>query len=98
MSAADVNGDGSPDLISANFDDNTLTVLMNLSAPPTLKILPTNPGTALVSWSPLWPGYVLQQNTNLCTTSWSDISNPGGTNQLAISPVTGNKFFRLRHP
>jgi hypothetical protein len=98
VTAADVNGDGVPDLISANFgsaaDGHTLTVLLNLTP---LKIQTANGGGVLVSWFPAWPGYQLQQNSNLGTTNWNNVSNPSGTNRVTISPATGNNFFRLRH-
>jgi hypothetical protein len=35
--AADVNGDGKVDLISANYDDSTLTVFTNASVFPPLR-------------------------------------------------------------
>jgi hypothetical protein len=95
VAAADVNGDGTPDLISANYSDNTLAVLLNL---PALKIQSASAGTALVSWSPAWPGYLLQQNTNVATANWANVTNSTGTNRITISPATGNNFFRLRHP
>ena len=99
VTAADVNGDGTPDLISGNCGSdsfgNTLTVLLSM---PALGLKIPNAGTALVSWSPAWPGYVLQGRTNLSAGSWINVNNPTGTNRITISPATGNNFFRLRHP
>jgi len=68
---ADVNGDGRPDLISANLF-GTLSVLINTSTfpPPTsvLSLTLKRPRNGiLVSWASASAGWSLQQNPDLAT-------------------------------
>ena len=103
--AADLNGDGLPDLVSANYTDNSLSVLLNgADAPdsPSLTISLTNSHTVVISWPAPSDGFGLQQNSNLSTMNWLDFSGTvttnGTTKSATISPATNNLFFRLRHP
>jgi FG-GAP-like repeat len=107
--AADVNGDGKMDLISANLD-NTLTVLTNATifSPPTftppLTIKPSGLGMQ-ISWPSDSPGWSLQQNPDLTTANWGpsgysgfNISDDGTNKSLTMPSSSGNLFFRLLHP
>jgi len=106
VAAADVNGDGKPDLISANFGTGTLSVLVNETifplVAPALAISLTGPNTVVVSWPSSAAGFVLQQNSDLTTMNWPDFSGTvntnGTTKSVTISPATNNLFFRLFHP
>ncbi len=107
--AADVNGDGNLDLISAN-GDNTISVLLNTSTflPPT-----SAPPVAIniqacglrVSWPSASAGWSLQQNPDLTTANWGpsgyngyDISDDGTNRSLTIPSQPGNLYFRPLHP
>ena len=108
VAAADVNGDGRPDLISANPGTGKLAVLMNETIfpliGPSLAIKLTGPKNVVISWPSPSDGFVLQQNTNLAPANWLNFSGTvntnanGTTNSATISPATNNLFFRLRHP
>jgi hypothetical protein len=72
---------------------------------PTLNI--TVAGTnAVLSWPDLssTAGYVLQQNSDLTTTNWIDVTDTPTLNltnlqnQVLLSPTNGNSFYRLRSP
>lgn len=102
--AADLNGDGATDLVSANFGNGignalqtpgSLTVLLDL---PVLNLKSLTAASVLVSWANDWPGYALQQSTNLAGGLWTNVNNPTGTNQVVISPTIRSQLFRLRHP
>ena len=58
--------------------------------------------SVIVSW-PNTGSYTLQQNSNVAApagwvTSGYSISSSNGTNSIAITPPTGNLFFRLARP
>jgi hypothetical protein len=99
---ADVNNDGRPDLASANYFDNSLSVLLHGVIAPSLAIRFTGPKTVVISWPSPSDGFVLQQNTNLAPANWLNFSGTLTTNGATISatnsPATNNLFFRLRHP
>jgi hypothetical protein len=102
---ADVNGDGRLDLICADNNDKTLVVLTNTGTFKPRLAVKLSGNNVVVSWASSWTGWagwILQQNTNLATTGWTNFSgtigDDGTTKTATNSPVTGNKFFRLSHP
>jgi hypothetical protein len=70
------------------------------SVPP-LSISPAA-NQLVISWPTGAAGFVLQQNSNLATTNWIVVTNAvnptGSQNQVFISPLTTNNYFRLFHP
>jgi hypothetical protein len=68
--------------------------LPNNSA-PSLRIFSMASNTAVVAW----PGYVLQQNSNLTTTNWVKAPNAitvvSNAYQVIVSPLAGQEFYRL---
>jgi hypothetical protein len=73
--AADLNGDGKPDLIASNFKDNTVTVLMNTSIFPATTNFPKlnirQQGRNMrVAWPSVSPGWSLQEKPDLTKPNW----------------------------
>ena len=68
---------------------------------PTLSITLTSTNTLIVSW-PLSPAGFLQQNSNLTTTNWVNVTNSavvvGGQNQIILPTSSENNFFRIMYP
>jgi hypothetical protein len=95
--AADVDGDGVPDLISA---DNEGFVSVVLAAPTMLTNIVNG---MVISWpTNAADGFGLQRNSNLNTTNWVNITTTptvvNGTNQVSDPLTNTNRFYRLRHP
>jgi DNA/RNA endonuclease G (NUC1) len=68
---------------------------------PTLSIALTSTNTLIVSW-PVSPAGFLQQNSNLTTTNWVNVTNAanvgGGQNQIILPTSSENNFFRIIYP
>ena len=58
--------------------------------------------TATVTWPSLSPGFILQQNVDLNTTSWGirrELVRDDGINRsVVVNSAAGNSFYRLFRP
>jgi hypothetical protein len=68
----------------------------------TLLIARTDLNTTLISWDASVTGFALQEKSDLNITNWVDVTNAvvaaNGTNQVSITPLISNRFYRLFHP
>jgi hypothetical protein len=78
---------------------NSQTIYV-MAAPESLNIIATSNNIWLVTWRSS-ASFVLQQNTNLTTANWSDVTNTPNVvnfeNQIAVTNTGGNRFCRLIH-
>jgi photosystem II stability/assembly factor-like uncharacterized protein len=89
-------------LAAVSVDSSFVSSIYTYAAPstnaPALGIAVAG-GNAFLSWP--WPasGFVLQQNTNLATTNWVNVTNPPAVvNQVVAAPPGANNFYRLTAP
>jgi len=80
ITAADINGDGRPDLITSNENDSTVSVLLNTTAPgattpsfstqqvllPVLVRCPSLPPISTAMADPIWPSQITAQTPSRC--------------------------------
>ena len=83
-------------------DPDWVLVLETAVDPPALSISLTATNTVVVTWPSAWPGYTLQQNSDLTTTNWVNATNPitivSNEYEVIISPLIGQQFYRLMDP
>jgi hypothetical protein len=69
---------------------------------PYLTIQLTNVNSVTLSWLAPSNAFRLQQNPNLTTTNWTNVTHSvsvtNSQNQVIMSPAAGNKFYRLVNP
>jgi hypothetical protein len=72
---------------------------LQTSGAPALTVTFVGSDTVVISWSSLVTGFVLQQNSDLNTTNWSDfvgtVDDDGTNKSVTISLPAGSSFFRL---
>jgi hypothetical protein len=77
------------------------TLVANFAPVPVPMAATNFSGTNLsFSWNPAITGWALQESPDLIswTNSTRTLTTNGSQRSVNISPLTGNKFFRLYHP
>ena len=64
---------------------------------PTLMIVPSAQGQAIVSWAPDVPGFRLQTSDSLSPANWTDVLS-GSNHPITISTTESMRFYRLVNP
>ena len=74
-----------------------LPTAIQVGGAPTLTIVPAAPGSAMISWAPSSPGFVLQETWVLSPANWTN-SPSGSTNPIVVPATLPAKFYRLFKP
>jgi len=89
-----ISGDGSVMAVAAFVGPVYTTASF-----PTLAITNSGPNRT-VSWPAFSPGFLLWQNTNLTTATWSAVTNNittnAGLDHVTLPPAGGSVFYRLQ--
>ena len=77
------------------------TLVANFAAIPVPMTMTNSTHTNLsISWNPAITGWVLQESPDLIT--WTNstrlLTTNGSQRSVSITPLIGNKYFRLSHP
>jgi hypothetical protein len=95
------SADGSKVVAVAGGDSAVGRIYTWRAALPALSIT-LSANTALISWPASAVGFGLQENPDLNSKNWTDLtSTPAVTNQqnqLIVSTSDGTRFYRLNHP
>lgn len=91
--------------LSLDYALMSLTVVdASLPPPPpaSLQISMITANAVQLAWPTNPPGFVVQQNSDLATLNWGNVTNAvtvlGANNQVTIAPLTDKSFFRLVQP
>lgn len=81
---------------------DTNSVLPPVINAPRLELQLTQTNTVLLLWPTNSTGFALEQNFDLATTNWVNVTNAasvaGTNNQVVLPRREGNEFFRLKLP
>jgi len=95
------SADGSKVVAAAGGDFAVGRIYTWQAALPALSVTLSG-NTALISWPASSTGFGLQENPDLSSKNWTDLtSTPTLTNQqnqISVSTLNGARFYRLNHP
>ncbi len=74
-----------------------LPAAVQVAGAPILTIVPATPGNATISWTPMTPGFVLQETLSLSPTNWMN-SVSGANNPIVVPATLPSKLYRLFKP
>ena len=82
--------------------NGTTSDLLAFVQEPSLSIASTGADQATISWSTFAQDFVLQQNSDLGSTNWVNVTNTptvaNNQQQVILTTSDANSFFRLAHP
>jgi hypothetical protein len=81
-------------------DGSKLVITEDPSQPAPVLSITHSGGGVVVSWPAAFTGFVLQENKDLSSMNWVDVTDPvkkvGEDNQVLVSSPADNNFYRLK--
>jgi hypothetical protein len=82
--------------------NGTTSDMLAFTGLPSLSIALNGPNQVALTWSRFAAGFVLQQNADLTSTNWANVTNApvvmNNQQQVIVGTTGDGAFFRLVHP